>query len=246
MWSAARATVRISHASPLTRRRLDADIIAFQEVEDAATAARIFRGYRICIAGGPGVQHTGFAVRKEVPHRCEDSLTTLAVGGRHRHGAILTVLPRNAAGFTLLAVHLKSGCATAPLDSGASCETLAAQGQALAAWIGAQQQRGTRFIVLGDFNRAGPDDDDPFWSSLQRDSRTSLRNAARGEAFRNCFTGQPFWQFIDHILLSPALAPRLVPHSFRKTGYGSLDALRYRLSDHCPVSIRVITPIDKR
>jgi endonuclease/exonuclease/phosphatase family metal-dependent hydrolase len=227
-------------------RRLDADIVAFQEVEDAAVAARIFRGYRICMAGGQGVQHTGFAVRKQLPHHCGEPLTTLAAGGRHRHGAVLTALPGTPAAFTLLVVHLKSGCSTAPLDSSSSCETLAAQGQALAGWIGAEQQRGARFMVLGDFNRAGPDDDDPFWSSLQRDSRTSLRNAARGEPFHNCFVGQPFWQFIDHILLSPALAPRLVPRSFRKMGYESLDALRYRLSDHCPVSIRVSTPIDKR
>src|SRR5690606_33667367 len=37
-------------------RRLDADIIAFQEVENTAVARRVFRGYDICIAGGSGAQ----------------------------------------------------------------------------------------------------------------------------------------------------------------------------------------------
>ena len=38
-------------------RSLDADVIAFQEVEDAAVATSIFEGYRICIAGEIGRAH---------------------------------------------------------------------------------------------------------------------------------------------------------------------------------------------
>jgi len=102
-------------------------------------------------------------------------------------------------------------------------------------------------MILGDFNRVGPDDDDPFWESLHREGGASLRNAARGERFHNCFVGQPFWQFIDHLLLGPGLASSLMRGSFHKQGYGSLDALRYRLSDHCPVSIklRLTAPPDR-
>src|SRR5690606_23250465 len=61
-------------------RRLDADIIAFQEVESTAIAQRVFRGYQICIAGGSGVQHAGFAVRPRLQARCEPQLTTLEAG----------------------------------------------------------------------------------------------------------------------------------------------------------------------
>ena len=94
-------------------------------------------------------------------------------------------------------------------------------------------------MVLGDFNRAGPRDDDPFWQRLHAAANGALFNAAAHTVFRNCYLGQPFSQYIDHILLGPALGRSVVPGSFRKRGYASRDALRYRLSDHCPVSIRL-------
>jgi endonuclease/exonuclease/phosphatase family metal-dependent hydrolase len=224
-------------------RALDADVIAFQEVEDAATAQRIFAGYRICIASGAGVQHTGFAVRASIPHRCAAPLDTLRLNARHRAGAMLQLAPGSARQITLLTVHLKSGCASEAIDSSKSaCETLRAQGQALGQWITQQLARGTRFVVLGDFNRAGPHADDAFWQQLQYGAAHGPLSAAAGSAFRNCYPGQPYSAYIDHILLSPELAPELVAGSFRKQGYLPLDALRYRLSDHCPVSIKLRSP----
>ena len=61
-------------------RKLDADIVAFQEVENEAIAREVFRGYRICMADGTGVQHVGFAVRPRVTHRC-GPMRGFAVGG---------------------------------------------------------------------------------------------------------------------------------------------------------------------
>jgi endonuclease/exonuclease/phosphatase family metal-dependent hydrolase len=222
-------------------RKLDADVIAFQEVENQRAARRVFRGYDICIHPGKGVQTAGFAVRG-VAHRCEAPLQTLAQGDRQRAGARLILFPGTSQQIELLAVHLKSGCSRDALDSGAAaCRTLAAQGAALAAWMQQRAQANARVIVLGDFNRAGPGND-VFWQQLRVGTapEAAFDNASSGVAFSNCYRGQPFSQYIDHILVSRALAAQVVRGSFRHHGYRSLDAFRYRLSDHCPISISLI------
>ncbi|MGC4029643.1 MAG: endonuclease/exonuclease/phosphatase family protein [Steroidobacteraceae bacterium] len=224
-------------------RRLDADVIAVQEVEDETTLRRVFAGYRICLAAGPGLQHTGFAVRAGLPHRCEPSLAALSLEGRLRPGALLTLWPDSGQSITLLAVHLKSGCSSDPPGSArAACRQLATQMAHLAGWLDAQAAQHPQLIVLGDFNRAGPDAADPLWQGLLEHPALPLQDAAAGERFRNCYAGQPFWQPIDHILVSAALAPRLRAGSFRKHGYRSAEAVNYRLSDHCPVSIDIRPP----
>lgn len=220
-------------------RELDADVIAFQEVEDARTAAGLFRGYRICITTAPGVQQLGFAVRAGLPHRCEDPLP-LGEAGRARPAAVLRLFPGSGSELALLAVHLKSGCATQPLPDGDSrggsaCAILARQADALAAWVDTHWREGRRVALIGDFNRAGPDAQDDFWRRL--DPLGALRNASESVPFRNCFVGQPFRQYIDHILVDAVLARRLVPGSFAKHGYAEADVERHRLSDHCPVSV---------
>jgi endonuclease/exonuclease/phosphatase family metal-dependent hydrolase len=221
-------------------RRLDADVIAFQEVENAPAARRVFRGYEICISTGRGVQHTGFAVRRNLAFRCEPPLQSLALGERQRAGARLTLFPGTTRQIELLSVHLKSGCSRDALDSAsASCQTLASQSAALGKWMRQRGTSGSHSMVLGDFNRVGPDAGDPFWESLAAESPATDAwvNAASGVAFSNCYRGQPFRQFIDHILISRALAPRFVRGSFRHRGFRSVDAYRYRLSDHCPISV---------
>jgi predicted extracellular nuclease len=225
-------------------KQLDADVIAFQEVENRSAARSVFRDHDICINQGSGVQRVGFAVRAGIAHRCDSPLQALAQGNRQRAGARLILYPGTRQQIELLAVHLKSGCSRDALDStDAACRTLAAQGKALAVWMQQRAATDARTIVLGDFNRAGPDDHDSFWQQLQvgtsRESR--FLNASSGVAFSNCYRGQPFSQYIDHILVSRALAPQIVRGSFRHHGYRSLDAFRYRLSDHCPISISLIS-----
>lgn len=221
-------------------RQLDADVIAFQEVEDARTARRVFRGYGVCISAGRGVQHTGFAIRRHIAFRCDPPLQSLAQGERQRAGARLTLFPGTGRQIELLSVHLKSGCSRDALDSASvSCQTLALQSAALGKWMRQRATSGSRTMVLGDFNRVGPDASDPFWQPLSVESSAGAAwvNAGAGVAFSNCYRGQPFSQYIDHILISRALAPRFVRGSFRHHGFRSVDAFRYRLSDHCPISV---------
>jgi endonuclease/exonuclease/phosphatase family metal-dependent hydrolase len=223
-------------------RHLDADIIAFQEVENASIAQRIFGGYRICITSGYGSQQVGFAIRPGIAHRCGPQLDTLSLGGSQRSGMTLILYPNSSRTVELLAVHLKSGCADAALEPGPkSCALLAAQARQLSRWISARAD--SRFILLGDFNRGDADlSTDEFWLELQGGDFTyaPFVFANAGVPFRNCHMGAGFTRAIDHILVSRALSSALIAGSFRKLGYPEADALRYRLSDHCPVVVSLI------
>lgn len=221
-------------------RRLDADVIAFQEVENETVARKVFRGYRICIAPGPGVQHAGLAVREGLRFRCEPPLATLAAGGRGRPGQPLVLFPPAGPPLELLAVHLKSGCARDPLDSPtAACRLLAAQAGALGDWIAPRARAGARFIVLGDLNRPAAGDSDAFWSLLHPEA---FESAAMKLPFRNCVFGAPYGNFIDHILVGRALLAQLHPEGFAQLRYHPDEATGFQLSDHCPVSVTLSLP----
>jgi endonuclease/exonuclease/phosphatase family metal-dependent hydrolase len=216
-------------------RKLDADVIAFQEVENEAIARRVFSGYRICIADGPGLQHAGFAVRPHLAHRCGPSVDSLAIDGRSRKGMTMLLTPAHGPPVELLVVHLKSGCSRDALDSGSiACRMLGKQAEYLGKWIAEHEPR-ARFIVLGDFNRVSPQSpDDTFWQQVQSAPTTLL---AASLPFRNCFAGQPYSAYIDHMLLSNTLEKQPIYSTGRHFGYRNADVLRYRLSDHCPISI---------
>jgi endonuclease/exonuclease/phosphatase family metal-dependent hydrolase len=229
-------------------RRLDADIVALQEVEDERTARLVFDGYRFCFTARRDLQNVGFAIRAGLPFRCGADLVDLSLRDSVRRGAELVVFPGSEREFRLLAIHLKSGCARKPLDSHeAACRTLARQIPVLEAWIDTQAVAGRRFAVLGDFNRelqrevpgAGG-----VWSELDdgEPAALRLRNAAQGERFSNCVIGQTFTGFIDYILLGGSLVDALQPGSFRHPGYEPADARRYGLSDHCPVAVTLRVP----
>ncbi|MEO6185168.1 MAG: endonuclease/exonuclease/phosphatase family protein [Steroidobacteraceae bacterium] len=215
---------------------LDADIVAFQEVESAAIARRIFHGYSICMADGAGVQHVGFAVRDGVAHVCGPMVTELSLNGRSRSAMSMRLTPVGSASIEMLVVHLKSGCSRDPLDAGpAACRMLAQQAQRLGDWIAQRAASGAPFIVLGDFNRVESlPEQDLFWRLLHADAFGML--AAR-LPFTNCYLGQPYSQFIDHVLFSNQLLKRLDPASAGRVGFRNADASRYRLSDHCPVRV---------
>jgi endonuclease/exonuclease/phosphatase family metal-dependent hydrolase len=225
-------------------RHLDADVVAFQEVEDALVAARIFGNYRICISGGRGLQHVGFAVRPGIAHRCGPPMDAVSMGGTARAGMTLVLFPDTPRAVELLAVHLKSGCADTALDSGSpACSLLGAQARQLSSWIASRAR--SRFILLGDFNRGDADiAADEFWRTLFADDAADapFSFAGAGVPFRNCHIGAGFTRAIDHILVSRALQSEVIPGSFRKVGYAESDAIRYRLPDHCPVRVSLSAP----
>jgi endonuclease/exonuclease/phosphatase family metal-dependent hydrolase len=226
-------------------RKLNADVIAFQEVESAAIAANIFRGYDICITQGRGLQQLGFAVRRTLPHRCGTPLAALALGNaRLRPGMALHLDPGTAHELLLLTVHLKSGCAHMPLTShNASCVTLGRQVALLSGWMHQAQMTAQNVIVLGDFNRqpadSASDRPDEFWDSLLAayDTTPTYRRVGASTEFHNCYVGQGYSSFIDHILVSQTATLQLANDSVHRLPYHTRDATRYRLSDHCPLTV---------
>jgi endonuclease/exonuclease/phosphatase family metal-dependent hydrolase len=122
---------------------------------------------------------------------------------------------------------------------------------ALESWIDAQARAGRRFGVLGDFNRqltrerlpgapAGAASEG-IWAQIDDGDppEADLVNAADGQRFRNCVPGQGYAAYIDHIVLSRGLADAIVPGSFGRVTYSAADARRAKLSDHCPVAVRI-------
>ncbi|HEU4778726.1 MAG TPA: endonuclease/exonuclease/phosphatase family protein [Steroidobacteraceae bacterium] len=225
-------------------RTLDADIIALQEVDGPDAARLIFPGYQFCFSGRIAVQNNGFAIRRGLPYACAPDLADLSNSDDVRRGVEVRVFPGTAQELRLLSVHLKSGCARDPLDSSRpSCGVLAGQVPALERWIDAQAKEHMPFAVLGDFNRdlqrepagvslwAEIDDSDP--------PEADLVNTAEGQAFQNCMPSQTFSGYIDYIVLGRQMAQGLVKDSFGRALYRPKDALRRKLSDHCPVFIRI-------
>jgi len=211
-------------------RLLDADVVALQETDGPAAARLVFPRAEFCFTHRVHPQNNGFAVRAGIPHRCEPDFTVIAAGDGLRRGAVMTLFPGERREMTLMSVHLKSGCATAPLESSArACRALAAQLPELARWVSEQRRLGHRFAVLGDFNRQRG----PALSSL------GLADPGRSARYENCFPGQMHTGYIDHILLDPALLPLTVPGTFQHLTYRVSQVHRRKLSDHCPVALRL-------
>jgi len=110
--------VRPKTAADIDRLRdyaglLAADVVAFQEVDGPAVAARVFppERYVLHLTSDGVVQRVGFAVRRGLRFTANPDLAglTLGPGSRLRSGADITLdLPGGR--LRLLAVHLKTGC----------------------------------------------------------------------------------------------------------------------------------------
>jgi endonuclease/exonuclease/phosphatase family metal-dependent hydrolase len=221
--------------------QLNADVIAIQEVDGRAVAARIFPPdrYSIHMTRDDVVQRVGIVVRRGLTYDINPDVTALDVGpGRRlRSGADIS-LHLQGTSLRILAVHLKTGCDDAPLTRSTrrACTELRAQVPPLQAWIAARQHEGVPFIVLGDFNRH-MDGKDQLWAALS--NTAPLVRATEGRS-------SPCWgseAFIDHIIAGGAARdwmqlPTLRVLSYRESG----DDWKDRLSDHCPVSVQFRTP----
>lgn len=225
-------------------RILDADIVALQEVDGVDAARLVFPDHQFCFSGRVAVQNNGFAIRRGLPFACAPDLIDLSMKDDVRRGVELRVFPGTPQELRLLSVHLKSGCARDPLDSARpNCGVLAGQVPVLERWIDAQAMANKPFAVLGDFNRdlrrepagvslwADLDDADP--------AAADLVNTAEAQVFQNCMPSQTFSGFIDYIVLGRQMAQGLVRDSFGRALFRPKDALRRKLSDHCPVFIRL-------
>lgn len=229
-------------------QRLDADIVALQEIDGEEAAARIFdpAAYVIHLTAERDIQRPGFAVRRTLRLTRNPDLAELDIraGARRslRRGADITVETQGGARLRLLSVHLDAGCRDEPLarDPPRDCEGLARQAEIVARWVAARRREGIAFAVLGDFNRRMSERDD------------FLRIVEGGTALARPTAGlsSPCWAdarggraFISHLLLGGDAARWLVPRSLAVMAYAERDrSYRERLSDHCPVSARLSLP----
>jgi endonuclease/exonuclease/phosphatase family metal-dependent hydrolase len=208
---------------------LDADVVALEEVDGPAAAAEIFTPdrYALFFTHDKVVQRVGFAVRRGIKVEQNPDLEALDIYPdahfRLRTGADIT-LDVDGNRLRLLGVHLKSGCHYSPLaNSGRICDTLRRQVPPLQGWI-----------TLGDFNRMDGRDD--MLAALNQ--AAPLLRVTEGRS-SPCWGGN---SFIDHIMLGGAARGWLEANSMRVMVYREGEDAKERLSDHCPVSVRLDLP----
>ena len=221
--------------------RLNADVVAFEEVDGLAAAARVFdpARYTLLTIDEDVVQRVGLAVRRGIGVRRNADIAALDVEPhapfRLRYGLDATLDLPGGASLRVLVVHLKTGCHTDRLGESRrpQCVLLAAQTPVLEAWVRARAGEGVPFALMGDFNR-NMDQPEAMSEALQAAGR--LLRVTQGQS-------DPCWglnPFIDHIFLGGPARNWMVAGSVRVLTYRSEEeADRRRLSDHCPVSIRI-------
>jgi endonuclease/exonuclease/phosphatase family metal-dependent hydrolase len=218
---------------------LNADVIAIQEVDGAAVAARIFTKdkYSIHMSRDHVLQRVGLVVRRGIHYTVNPDVIGLNIDHHLRSGVDIT-LDLQPSPLRIIAVHLKTGCFDQPIDGSKrkNCEELQQQVAPLADWITARRAEGVAFAVIGDFNRH-MNAHDQFLAALNQ--AAPLLRADDGHT-SPCWGGE---EFIDHIILGGAARDWLQADSLRVLTYRETgDEWKERLSDHCPVSVRLHVP----
>lgn len=187
---------------------------------------------------------------------------------RPTRSAIHVAFEYQGQSISFLNVHLKSSCHQFPLrdvedqnffterpfGSRFDCRTLRAQLSILENWIEVQHALGHHVIVAGDFNRRlnrpyrNPTRHEDFWADLNDGTPNGLTLSKGPEDLDSvCWPNheERFEEHIDLIIADSEFLAEFSSVEFMKLGLGYDDAVEYadrdrqRLSDHCPVVLRL-------
>lgn len=246
----------------LYAKQLNADVIALQEVESEAWAKKVFGdNYDYYFSTKDWVQRVGIAVKKSQGFSVKAKEYKALDVGKVRHGMDIA-LTRNGKTVRLLAVHLKSGCFTNPLDNNSvdampsasekevrrkeACTKLSKQIKPLEQWIDLRAAEDSAYIVLGDFNRRFSQDiaskfseEQGLWQALNDEGKEALWTPTT-TINSDCWGGY-YKDYIDHILFSPKAKKLYIEASFEQLVFKAKYSkkLSQNLSDHCPISVKL-------
>ena len=227
---------------------LDADIVAFQEVENVAAAHRVFPAteWNVEMSNRPPMRRsracwdkpeaqlghlaTGFALRRGIVYRRNVGLGALGMGDAFQRSGTDIAVTADGRQLRLLSVHLRSGCWGERQDRDRkrkkTCTVLRSQIERLRAWADARRAERVPFVILGDFNRRLALPGDWAWRLLSPPSaRLHLRTA--GVPFR---CDRRFPAFIDHMVAGDGAGAMVTRGSFREI------PRRGPHPDHCAMS----------
>lgn len=225
--------------------RLNADVIALQEVDGPQAASRVFdpKIYDFHFESRNSVQRVGFAYKKALNVTKHPDVTDFQLGryDRLRRGVDMTINAPSGRSIRVLAVHLKSACWSSPFDGPVrgrerpeACKILKEQNNVLRRWMDAQRNKGLPFVVLGDFNRRLKPRES-FWLNLQK-SKTKADLISPTLTKRSTCMGGRYPDYIDHAIFDQRAARGFSMASFTQLTFDRSDRSR-KLSDHCPIRV---------
>ena len=242
--------------------KLNADVIAIQEVASLKAARRVFPPdeYDVVLADRPntgeralcwweppltraaplklGDQFTGFAIRKGVRYTVNPMVTGFGdlsepPGNGAFVAADVTVeLPDGP--LRLLSVHLRWGCPGVDDYGLEECEWIFDQARVLRGWARQREADGRRYAMLGDFNRSW-DRASPYWRIAfdLGDDDGSLTASPEALQIDCRDVAARGKSFIDHVFVfGKSMRERL---RFGQLPIVPFDDRNYVISDHCPV-----------
>lgn len=226
-------------------KRLDADVVALQEVDGPAAAKEVFdeNKYQFFFSGSNNPQRTGFAVRQGIQVEQNPDYEELSLSDL-RNGTDITINVGDRA-IRMLSVHLKSFCFEKPLTGSVNtqdCRKLKQQLPILEDWIDTRAQNNVPFVVMGDFNRRFNLENDDFWTEID-DSNPSNADLVRATQDRcsNCWNGE-YPEYIDHIVFDQQTAQWWNPDAFQQLLYNAPESQQDYLSDHCAIAASLEIP----
>ena len=230
---------------------LNADVVAFQEVDDVNAIQRIAGDqYKILMSDRALPknnnrqfkevnQYTGFAVHKGITLTDYADFPLETSANSKLRFASYIVVKTDSNPIHMLSVHLKAGCSGA-YKSNRDCSRLKDQAQQLNKWIQQRERKGQDYVILGDFNHNLSYSRDWMWKDLTRNTDAQLttrktRADCKVRSNRNNHRTHQFRSVIDHIVVGQSLDASPAKQKVFETQ----DVLDYKLSDHCPIATTI-------